>query len=100
MPRNLWGDLTTLEKVRTPKSILQEQASYLTQATEGVLVGSLDDARLSGRGSFTYDLEVEVPALNGYTFTLLRINHSVELYPVQVTSTSAKVDVTCPDEPT
>lgn len=32
---NLWGDLSDLETVQTPKAILQQQAALLTSATRG-----------------------------------------------------------------
>ena len=81
--KSFWGNLNELEIVRTPKKILQEQAGFLTTATEGSLIGQVDDQRTMVP-DFTYSLEVRVPSLNNYTFTLLSIEHSLELYPLQV----------------
>jgi hypothetical protein len=80
---NFWGDLSKLEIVRTPKNILMEQANFLTNATEGLLIGQVDDERTSVP-HFRYSLEVRVPGLNNYIFTIIAIDHSLELYPVEV----------------
>lgn len=96
MPKNLWGDLKNLERVRTPKSILEDQAGYLTQATEGELVGEVEGGKL-GR-DFQYDLNVRVPSLNNYTYTILAIAHSLELYPVRVTSQRPPESINCLDQ--
>jgi hypothetical protein len=94
--KNLWGDLKELEIIRSPKSILQEQADYLTKATEGVLMGKVDeDVR---RSTFSYDLDVVVPSLNDYAYTLLTILHPLEFYPVQIKAGKPPTDITCPSE--
>lgn len=80
---NFWGDLRELEIVRTPKNILMEQASFLTNATDGLLIGQVDDERTSVP-HFRYSLEVRVPGLNNYIFTILAIDHFLDLYPVEV----------------
>jgi hypothetical protein len=83
MANNLWGDLSSLETVRTPKAILQEQADLLTKATGGLLVGKVYDLfSLAGKGRFRYDLDVVVPALNNYRYTVLTVDHPLELYPL------------------
>ena len=94
--RNLWGDLGALEIVRTPKDILKEQASFLTKATEGVLVGNVDE--MDANGDFRYDLDVQVPSLNDYTYTLLSITHGLDLYPVRVSARADALTETCDDE--
>jgi hypothetical protein len=80
MAKSLWGDLTSLTVVRTPKTILEEQASVLTEATKGMLVGVVEDEPQSN--GFRYTLNVVVPALNNYRYTILSIYHPLELYPL------------------
>jgi hypothetical protein len=82
MAKNLWGDLSSLAVVRTPKTMLEEQASLLTKATEGLLVGAVQDEGRSG--IFHYSLNVIVPALNNYTYEILRVNYPLEMYPLQL----------------
>ena len=36
---DLWGDLPTREKLRTPASILREQGAILEKKTDGLLIG-------------------------------------------------------------
>jgi hypothetical protein len=80
---NFWGDLSELEIVRTPKNILMEQANFLTNATDGLLIGQVNDER-TGFPVFRYSLDVRVPGLSNYIFTVLSIAHYLELYPVEV----------------
>lgn len=82
---NLWGDLSDLETVQTPKAILQQQAALLTSATRGVLHGFVTNVETAHLG-FEYDLEVVVPALNNYRYELLSIYHGVDIYPTFVRS--------------
>ena len=96
--KSLWGDLTDIEIVRTPKEVLNEQANALTEATKGVLVGSVTVREVPPK--FIYDLDVSVPALNNYTYTILTITHEITLYPVRVTvavTTRARFE-TCENE--
>ncbi len=82
--------------VRTPKAILQEQGDYLTKATEGVLVGNVDAHKATR--AFAYSLNVKVPTLNNYIYTILRIAHEATLYPVRVTADSPSELNECEDE--
>jgi hypothetical protein len=85
MVKNLWGDLSSLAVVRTPKIILEEQASLLAEATEGVLVGMVVGGP-SSIDSFEYGLLAVVPALNNFRYQILRVYHSLEMYPLNVYS--------------
>jgi hypothetical protein len=97
MPKNLWGDLSALETVRSPKKILLEQAAALTAATKGILVGEVD-ARDAVGGFFAYDLDITVPTLNNYVYTVLSVRHPLELYPVTVLTSKPPRTVSCSDE--
>jgi|SRR5579862_421457 hypothetical protein len=94
--KSLWGDLSQIERVRSPRTILLEQAQYLTEVTKGALVGSVSDEIYPGR--FRYYLVVEVPVLNSYRVTVLTAEHDVDLYPVRIKADRAKIDVTCHGE--
>ena len=96
MVKNLWGDLSSLEKVRTPKTILEEQASLLTDATGGMLVGEVKDESLFG--GFKYSLEVIVPALNRYSYTILTVDYPVDVYPVTLKASRPVVWDQCGNE--
>ncbi|MGA3189411.1 MAG: hypothetical protein ABSF22_20090 [Bryobacteraceae bacterium] len=96
MAKNLWGDLSSLEIVRTPKTILDEQAVLLTKATEGILAGVVEDETRSR--SFRYSLNVVVPALNNYKYEILEVLHPLEIYPVRLLCERPKVDATIKSE--
>jgi len=91
MPKNLWGDLASLEVVRTPKTVLEEQANLLTKATKGVLVGVVEVASYPGK--FRYDLNVVVPSLNNYVYTILSVSHSLDLFPLRLQAERPATDV-------
>ncbi len=76
---SLWGDLSNLKRVTTPKTILREQAAAVGQATDNVVhaqvstVGQVDD--------FQHRLEFVAPGLNNYTFTVATVLHGIDIYP-------------------
>jgi|SRR5580704_11457978 hypothetical protein len=77
---DLWGDLNTAELVPTPVSILKEQAALLGKKT-GNLIEARVETSFSGDG-FSHRLLLVAPALDGYTYELLKFYHRAELYPV------------------
>jgi len=79
---SLWGDLSELTKVKTPKSILEEQAEVLTRQTGGVLVGRVDSLALGN--TFSHELVAVAPTMNNYVYTIVRVEHQIDLYPVKV----------------
>jgi hypothetical protein len=68
MVESFWAipDSTTL---RTPLSILREQAAALTEQTKGVIVGSVETR--ASNGSLDVILNLVVPALNDYRYRIL-----------------------------
>jgi hypothetical protein len=66
--------------IRTPATILGEQAAALTQATGGDLEGKV--TREGSGSQFVCYLDIIVPALNRYKFRLLVAYYPVSLYPV------------------
>jgi hypothetical protein len=67
---------------RTPLTILREQASALSDATNGYLYGN---AELTTSGdTFHVDLSIVAPSLDNYTFIVLSVTYNVYLYPVEI----------------
>jgi hypothetical protein len=81
--RNLWGTLPDAEGVKPPVTILREQAGVLARATNNVLLGRVSMVQFGG-GGFAYELDIVAPALTGYVYTVLDIEHRVSFYPVIV----------------
>ncbi len=99
MAKSLWGDLSTLEVVRNPRSILQEQADELTRATGGLLEGEVRTlSQVDDR--IDHQLRILAPGLNNYSVTILFVSHSMALYPVFVRSeVPSEIETSsCPDE--
>jgi hypothetical protein len=82
---DLWPDLE-LPEIRTPHSILREQASYLARRTGGILEGRVEK-HLWGPGFDKQMLHLQfvlvAPVLDGYQYTLFTLVHDpVVSYPV------------------
>jgi hypothetical protein len=82
---NLWGDLPDLKEIRTPASILKEQGTRLTEMTNGVLRGKTT-IQQSTPGRFTLELRMVASALQGYEYTVVKISHGIDLYPLTVSA--------------
>ena len=78
---SLWGELPLESVLRTPVSILQEQAAILTKATNGILEGRVTTANEKGKIKST--LRIIAPALGGYNLAVTSINHGIFLYPAE-----------------
>lgn len=85
--KNLWGDLPVEDNIRTPYVILKEQASILTEATNGLLVGNVKKETFSnesGDSGFECTLEITVPSINNYSISIVGISYPITLYPSQI----------------
>ena len=81
MTESFWS-IPKQEKMRTPLSILKEQAAALTEVTEGTLqcqVIALQQGEL-----LTLQMYIVVPALANYKFHVLSYTQPIYLYPGQV----------------
>ena len=77
--QDLWPDFF-VEKVRGPKSILQEQATFLKKKTKGIL--KADVLTKTSQDQIYHFFRLISPALNYYKYDLFSISHGIELYPV------------------
>lgn len=74
-----WGDLSEIGDVRTPATILREQAMLLTQKTDGLVEGRV--WLLSTQAVFELELRMIVPLLDWYPYSLLTVSYPSNLYP-------------------
>ena len=81
---DLWGDLPNANDIRTPHSILLEQANHLKVKTQGLLVGNV--LRSTEIEHFYNTLQIIAPSLSNYTYNVLRVTHTITLYPCNVHS--------------
>lgn len=94
MVKDLWGELPPVENIRTPFTILKEQANLLSRKTKGIVVGEVERSEVSIKFlpdhspiSVVY-LKARVPSLGNYSMTLLQVKYdtSASTYPVLISS--------------
>lgn len=78
----MWGKFDNIKKIPMPVSHLREQANYLSEATGHILQGYVIQSAKDDR--FETELDIIVPSLNDYRHTLLRVVHSIRIYPVEI----------------
>jgi hypothetical protein len=69
--------------IRTPVSILREQAGLLGPKTHNLIEAKVETEAGEGDG-FMHSFYLVVPALDNYRYRLFKIYHPIGLYPVQV----------------
>jgi hypothetical protein len=87
---NLWGDLSNLEAVRTPASILREQAQKLAELTNYTLKGDVSVDKYGDR--FQVTLHIVAPALNDYRLLLIKVLHPIDIWPLEMRDVLAEQD--------
>lgn len=106
MGKNLWGEIEEID-VKTPYSILMEQASFIRDKTRGLLFGHVEkdvnDQTIilefvkSIRVNFTLRLYIVVPCLNNYQYLVARVvQNMAEAYPVYIEQENGYIE--CLDE--
>ncbi|WP_332862689.1 hypothetical protein [Janthinobacterium svalbardensis] len=96
MTENLWGYIPGAASMATPYSILIGQGKLLSDHTGGQITGYVQ--KTTSSGEFSVDLFLRVEQLNNYRYHLLRVQHSVELYPLYMTPSGKKSSIACFDE--
>ncbi len=80
--KNMWVKFDNIRKIPMPVSYLREQANYLGEATGHILQGEVVQSAKDER--FEAELDIVVPNLNYYRHTLLRVVHSIRIYPGEI----------------
>lgn len=88
---NLWGEIMAKGGSLSAKSILNQQAKYLSDMTRNFLVGEVriikatptnpDFIFSSNHSVLKYELLIKAPTL-GYQFVLLSVQHDLKGYPI------------------
>jgi len=85
---NLWPSMS-LEGTTTPRSILIEQAQYLSNTTKNVLKGDIERLNIPNDNDnyLSFRFNIIAPALNDYLYHLFSIKYSLlNMYPVTIES--------------
>jgi hypothetical protein len=82
MPDDLWGDVPAPGEVRTPISILREQADLISQKTAGLIKGRVVSPPLISGSSPQATLQLIVPNMNNYSYSIVTVTSDpVSIYP-------------------
>lgn len=82
--QNLWPDFA-IEPLKSPRTILKEQAGYLMAKTNNVLSAAVETNHYKER--ISHEFYVVAPALNNYRYRLFSVSHEiVGYYPITITS--------------
>ena len=85
----LWPEFSLDVSVRSPKTVLDEQAKFLANGTKNVLTAGIRTFTPND-GYQTYQFSIIAPSLSNFNYTLLRINQKsiLEPYPCELISAS------------
>lgn len=83
---SLWPEDLVAKTQKPPTILLMEQAAHLETHTNSMITAEVFKRTATNPtpGVFNYSFVLIAPALGGYSFSLFKIDHPVELYPVHV----------------
>lgn len=83
---SFWGKIN-IEKINTPKSILEEQAVYLKEETNKYIYADLERNYMLEKkmeGWLSHDFLIKGKYMDDFSYKLLSICHPIDLYPVHI----------------
>ena len=80
---NLWGDLPNVSDLRTPLTVLREQASVLATMSGGLLEGHVVVQNMVGQIT-RLTLSSVAPTLDSYAVAIASVEHEMGFYPAFV----------------
>lgn len=82
---SLWPEeIANIEQIKSPVSILKEQASSLGKITKNILVGELTQVPVNSPYS-SYRFNILAPSLRNYRYSLFEVTYNIlEIYPVTI----------------
>ena len=91
---NLWpDDIAVSNDLKTPVTILRQQATLLGEKTQNLVVAEVSTTveELSAGGNrFMHRFNVVAPALGNYRFCIFRVEHTIDFYPIKISVYSPK----------
>lgn len=81
--KDLWPNFDDVPKISSPRSVMSEQANFLSQKTKNLLSANITaipttDGRISNR--FT----IVAPLLKNYSYNLFALYHGAIYYPCEI----------------
>ncbi len=82
---SLWPKDIQIKTAKAPVAVLREQAKALGEMTNYSIHGEVIPHPIE-EGTFFYTFNIACPSLGNYRYSLLSIQHDINLYPVQITT--------------
>lgn len=81
---DLWPDDVKGLRLRTPETVLREQASLLKNKTNGIVLAGVSEVEISNENAefLIYHFFIIAPRLEDYRFRLFAASYNMDLYPV------------------
>ena len=95
--KSIWGEIPEVDPIKTPLSILKEQASLLGEKTNGLLDGQIS-IKKQIVDNVIVSMSIVAPVLGEYTVEIIQIHYGLEFYPVRVFNLIDNSKVDAPDE--
>lgn len=81
---NLWPEFSLDEVIRSPKTVLNEQAEFLANGTKNLLTANVNSYN-NDFNEIAHDFIIIAPNLNGYRYKLFTLTHdSIMVYPCEI----------------
>jgi hypothetical protein len=77
---DLWPEQLEDTEIRSPVSILREQATLLGSKTNNLVQADVEIGN-TATGNFLYHFFIVAPTLNNYHYRLFSVEHDIALYP-------------------
>ena len=85
---NLWPSDLIKPEIVLPKELLLKQADFLGQLTKNVVLAEVRTTSGFSHGSnepsMVHEFVIKAPSMGSYQFTLLRVMHNFNIYPVGI----------------
>lgn len=92
---NLWGSIDT-NKIDTPRSILEQQGQFLSEATRRILYTEVERdivrERVNDTSDLIYNFKIKGKHMENFSYKLLTIMHPIDLYPLTIELDSKTFD--------
>ncbi|MCK4446283.1 MAG: hypothetical protein KAW56_04295 [Candidatus Marinimicrobia bacterium] len=95
---SMWGEVPQSGKgIKLPFDYLREQAIILSEMYAHNLIGNVTQD-VSSSGKVSIDFDIRVPPLGSYSYSLLKVVHGLDIYPLMIYGLANKTEYKCVDE--
>ncbi|HMU46880.1 MAG TPA: hypothetical protein PKC72_10955 [Chitinophagaceae bacterium] len=81
--KDLWPNFEDVPKITSPRSVMSEQASFLSQKTKNLLTANISTNNTSD-GRIVNRFAIVAPLLKNYSYNLFALYHGAIYYPCEI----------------